>query len=144
MKKLEELLMRYLQQTCVDLDLANDVGYVSVDSVYIILALYLNKKKKLRNRYRILYQRKKSLNINLCIASEQWLNSSTGTGKSCSIRHTPYSPGLSPCDFYLLPQVEKNRRDLRFHTPADITEACDASVKTLKDVEAGIYDPLHR
>lgn len=37
--------------------------------------------------------------------------------------HSPYSPDLAPCDFFLFPTVKKNLRGIRFSTPESAVEA---------------------
>lgn len=37
--------------------------------------------------------------------------------------HTPYSPDLSPCDFFLFPKVKNLMRGQRFRTPEEAVEA---------------------
>ena len=60
--------------------------------------------------------------------------------------HPPYSPDLSPCDFYLFAQVKKTLRGRRFHTAEEIVDACNESVRDVAKagVETGITGLLHR
>ena len=37
--------------------------------------------------------------------------------------HPPYSPDLSPCDFFLFPRIKEPMRGRRFHTEEEVNEA---------------------
>ena len=39
------------------------------------------------------------------------------------VEHAPYSPDLTPCDFYLFPKITKNVRGRRFETRNDVLKA---------------------
>ena len=43
-----------------------------------------------------------------------------------------YSPGLSPCDFFLFPKVKKQLRDIRFNDDNEIVTALEQTIDTFK------------
>jgi hypothetical protein len=45
--------------------------------------------------------------------------------------HLPYSPDLSPCDFYLIPKMKESLRGIRFRTVPEILEGVDRSIRTI-------------
>ena len=62
------------------------------------------------------------------------------------LQHPAYSPDLSPCDFFLFPQLKKKLRGVRFHTADEIEDAVKAAVRRLdaEGVRAGIEGLVHR
>ena len=45
--------------------------------------------------------------------------------------HTPYSPDLAPCDFWLFPKVKMTMKGKRFESIQDVETATTAQLKTL-------------
>ena len=62
------------------------------------------------------------------------------------IQHPPYSPDLSPCDFFLFPKLKNKLRGIRFDTAEEIENAVKAQVRRLdtEGVRPGIEGLLHR
>ena len=62
------------------------------------------------------------------------------------IQHPPYSPDLSPCDFFLFPKLKNKLRGIRFDTTEEIENAVKAQVRRLdtEGVRPGIGGLLHR
>lgn len=62
------------------------------------------------------------------------------------LQHPPYSPDLSPCDFFLFPQLKKKLRGIRFDTADEIENAVKEQVRRLdtEGVRPGIEGLLHR
>jgi len=44
------------------------------------------------------------------------------------IPHPPYSPGLAPCDFFLFPRMERQKKGKRF---ADVSEVKKKTLEVL-------------
>ncbi|PAA51888.1 hypothetical protein BOX15_Mlig021490g1, partial [Macrostomum lignano] len=42
--------------------------------------------------------------------------------------HPPYSPDLSPCDFFLFPRIKESMRGQRFSTEEDVNQAYKAGI----------------
>ena len=47
------------------------------------------------------------------------------------LQHLFYSPDLSPCDFFLFPQLKKKLQGIRFDTVEAIEDAVNAQVRRL-------------
>lgn len=62
------------------------------------------------------------------------------------LQHPPYSPDLSPCDFFLFPKLKNRLRGVRFNTAEEIENAVKTEVRHLdtEGVRAGIDGLLHR
>ena len=60
--------------------------------------------------------------------------------------HPPYSPDLSPCDFFLFPRIKEGIRGQRFHTEEEVNEAFKAGIQSLTKtgVQGGIDGLLRR
>lgn len=50
------------------------------------------------------------------------------------LSHPPYSPDLSPCDFFLFPFVKKQLRGTRFESPEDAVRAFTRAIEDIDDV----------
>ena len=48
-----------------------------------------------------------------------------------TLPHTPYSPDLAPCDFFLFPTLKKNLSGIKFDSVEEIREASAAALKQL-------------
>ena len=61
------------------------------------------------------------------------------------LQHPPYSPDISPCDFFLIPQLRK-LRGIRFDPAETIEDVVKAQVRRLdtEGVRPGIKGLLHR
>ena len=63
-----------------------------------------------------------------------------------TLPHPPYSPDLSPCDFFLFPRIKEPLRGQRFTTEDEVNEAFKASLTTVtkSGVRDGIDGLVHR
>ena len=48
-----------------------------------------------------------------------------------TLPHPPYSPDLSPCDFWLLPKLKEQLKGRRFNSDEEIEEAVGAAIQTI-------------
>ncbi len=48
-----------------------------------------------------------------------------------TIPHSPYSPDLAPCEFWLFPKVKENFRGCRYETIEEMKEAVTKVIDTL-------------
>jgi hypothetical protein len=64
-----------------------------------------------------------------CVVSS-WIS-----GKKCipMLSHVPYSPDLSPCDFYLFPKLKSKVKACHFQTLDSIQKAVTNAFKTLTE-----------
>jgi hypothetical protein len=64
------------------------------------------------------------------------MKSKKGPFKKTSIKddaaHTPYSPDLAPCDFYLFPELKKMRAGKNYKTRAALISAGHGSQREYK------------
>lgn len=62
------------------------------------------------------------------------------------VQPSPYSPDLSPCDFFLFPKIKKGMRGIMFESRAAVLEALQVELKKLKkrDFEMCFDAWLHR
>lgn len=60
--------------------------------------------------------------------------------------HPPYSPDLSPCDFFLFPRIKEPMRGRRFNTEEEVNQAFKDGITlmTKSGVQAGIDDLVQR
>ena len=51
--------------------------------------------------------------------------------------HPPYSPDLSPCDFFLFPRIKESMRGRRFGTEDEVNQAYKAGMDAVTKVRVG-------
>ena len=50
-----------------------------------------------------------------------------------TVPHSPYSPDLAPCDFWLLPKLKEKLRGYRYETIEEMKEAVTKVIDTLTE-----------
>jgi hypothetical protein len=51
------------------------------------------------------------------------------------LSEVPYSPDLSPCDFYLFPKLKSRVKGYHFQTPDSVQKVVTDAMKTLTDAD---------